>query len=57
VAILIDGIHFGEQMLVVALGIESSGKKHVLLNGLFTLPNLNAAFRRLHEAAFLLDVS
>jgi putative transposase len=30
VAILIDGIHLGRQVLVVALGIESSGKKHVL---------------------------
>jgi transposase-like protein len=30
VAILIDGIHVGKQVLVVALGIESSGKKHVL---------------------------
>ena len=30
VAILIDGIHFGKQVLVVALGIETSGKKHVL---------------------------
>lgn len=29
-AILIDGIHFGKQVLVVALGIDSSGKKHVL---------------------------
>ena len=30
VAILIDGIHLGRQVLVVALGIEISGKKHVL---------------------------
>lgn len=30
VAILIDGIHMGKQVLVVALGLESSGKKHVL---------------------------
>jgi putative transposase len=30
VAILIDGIHLGKQVLVVALGIETSGKKHVL---------------------------
>ena len=30
VAILIDGIHLGQQVLVVALGIESSGKKQVL---------------------------
>jgi transposase-like protein len=30
VAILIDGIHLGKQVLVVALGIESSGNKHVL---------------------------
>ncbi|MGH9782135.1 MAG: IS256 family transposase [Candidatus Acidiferrales bacterium] len=30
VAILIDGIHLGKQVLVVALGLESSGKKHVL---------------------------
>jgi len=30
VAILIDGIHLGKQVLVVALGIESSGKKQVL---------------------------
>src|ERR1700688_3556294 len=29
VAILIDGIHLGKQVLVVALGIESSGKKQV----------------------------
>jgi putative transposase len=30
VAILIDGIHLGKQVLVVALGIETSGRKHVL---------------------------
>jgi len=30
VAILIDGIHLGKQVLVVALGIERSGEKHVL---------------------------
>src|SRR5271169_5028849 len=30
VAVLIDGIHLGQQVLVVALGIESSGNKHVL---------------------------
>jgi len=30
VAILIDGIHLGQQVLVVALGIETTGKKHVL---------------------------
>jgi transposase-like protein len=30
VAILIDGIHLGQQVLAVALGIETSGKKHVL---------------------------
>jgi hypothetical protein len=30
VAILIDGIHFGKQVLVVALGIDSGGEKHVL---------------------------
>jgi putative transposase len=30
VAILMDGIHVGKQVLVVALGIENSGKKHVL---------------------------
>jgi len=30
VAVLIDGIHLGKQVLVVALGIEKSGKKHVL---------------------------
>jgi putative transposase len=30
VAILIDGIHVGKQVLVVALGIERSGKKQVL---------------------------
>jgi putative transposase len=30
VAILIDGIHLGQQVLVVALGIETSGEKHVL---------------------------
>ena len=29
-AILIDGIHFGQQVLVAALGIETSGQKHVL---------------------------
>src|SRR6266849_949939 len=30
VALLIDGIHLGQQVLVVALGVETSGKKHVL---------------------------
>ena len=30
VAILIDGIHLGQHVLVVALGIDSGGKKHVL---------------------------
>ena len=30
VAILIDGIHFGKQVLVVALGIQTSGEKEVL---------------------------
>jgi len=30
VAILIDGIHLGRQVLVVALGIATSGEKHVL---------------------------
>jgi hypothetical protein len=30
VAILIDGIHLGKQVLVVALGIENTGKKRVL---------------------------
>jgi transposase-like protein len=30
VAILIDGIHLGKQVLIVALGIENTGKKHVL---------------------------
>ena len=30
VAILIDGINLGQQVLVVALGIETSGKKNVL---------------------------
>jgi len=30
VAILIDEIHLGKQVLLVALGIETSGKKHVL---------------------------
>jgi len=30
VAILIDGIHLGKHVLVVALGIETTGKKHVL---------------------------
>ncbi len=30
VALLIDGIEIGNQVLVVALGIETSGKKHVL---------------------------
>ena len=30
VALLIDGIEIGNQVLVVALGIEMSGKKHVL---------------------------
>jgi Transposase, Mutator family len=29
-AILIDGIHFGKQVLVVALGIQTSGEKEVL---------------------------
>ena len=30
VALLIDGIHLGQQVLVVALGIETSGRKQVL---------------------------
>lgn len=30
VAIFIDGIHLGQQVLVVALGLENSGEKHVL---------------------------
>ncbi len=30
VALLIDGIHFGQQVLVVALGITTTGQKHVL---------------------------
>jgi hypothetical protein len=30
VALLIDGIHFGGQVLVVALGIDEGGVKHVL---------------------------
>lgn len=30
VALMIDGIEFGEHMLVVALGIDSTGKKHPL---------------------------
>ena len=30
VAILIDGIHLGKQVLVVALGVEITGQKHVL---------------------------
>lgn len=30
VAILMDGIHFGKQVLVVALGIDGGGEKHVL---------------------------
>ena len=30
VALLVDGIHLGKQVLVVALGIENTGKKHVL---------------------------
>jgi hypothetical protein len=30
VALLIDGIHVGKLVLVVALGIETSGGKHVL---------------------------
>ena len=30
VAILIDGIHLGKQVLVVALGIATNGEKHVL---------------------------
>src|ERR1700681_1148672 len=30
VAVLIDGIHLGQQVLVVALGIVSSGHKHML---------------------------
>jgi len=30
VAMLIEGIHLGKQVLVVALGIESRGRKHVL---------------------------
>lgn len=31
VAILIDRIHLGQQVLMVALGIETTGKKHVLV--------------------------
>ncbi len=30
VVLMIDGIHFGGQVLVVALGIAESGEKHVL---------------------------
>jgi transposase-like protein len=30
VALLIDGIHFGGQVLVVALGVDESGVKHIL---------------------------
>ena len=30
VAILVDGIHFGQQVLVAALGIATTGQKHVL---------------------------
>jgi len=30
VALMVDGIGFGEHMLVVALGIDSSGAKHAL---------------------------
>lgn len=30
VALMVDGIGFGEHMLVVALGIDSTGKKHAL---------------------------
>jgi putative transposase len=35
VAILIDGIHLGKQVLVVALGIGSNGKEHGLGEGTF----------------------
>ena len=30
VVLMIDGIHFGDQVLVVALGIAEGGEKHVL---------------------------
>jgi putative transposase len=30
VVLMIDGIHFGGQVLVVALGIAEGGEKHVL---------------------------
>jgi transposase-like protein len=30
VVLMIDGIHFGGQVLVVALGIVEGGEKHVL---------------------------
>ncbi len=29
-ALMIDGIHFGEHVIVVALGVDESGKKHTL---------------------------
>jgi transposase-like protein len=41
VAILIDGIHLGKQVLVVALGIATNGEKHVL--GLWRGATENAA--------------
>jgi putative transposase len=45
VTILIDGIHLGKQVLVVALGIEIGGKKHVL--GLWQGATENTASFRL----------
>gem|GEM_PF-4307848 len=29
-AVMIDGIHFGEHVVLIALGIDESGHKHVL---------------------------
>jgi len=30
VALMIDGVHFAEHVVLAAVGIESNGKKHVL---------------------------
>jgi len=40
-ALMLDGIHFGEHVVLVALGIDESGKKHTL--GLYEGANENAA--------------
>ena len=41
--LMMDGIHFGEHVILVALGIDESGKKHVL--GLREGATENAASR------------